>query len=674
MTRVMGWALSLCALWVGCDDGAGPSVRYERDAGRPPAQRAPEGVVETYAGSVTQGVVDGAGEQARLYGPTSAALSLDGKTLFVGDTFAATIRAIDLEDGAVRTVAGRPFVSVAVDGPVEEARLRSPRGMAATRDALFFADDGALRRMSLADGAITTVAGLAGEHGLIDGAGDRARLGYLVHAIVTSPDERTLYLADRSGSAIRAFDIASATLSTMCGGGDQEATLADGPCAEATFSGIGGLALDGDRLYVADTFQHVVRLVDLRARTVTTLAGDGEAGLEDGVEKDARFDTPQGVVLADGALYVTSFDPVLRRLDLMTRKVDTVLGAIDEARPLDGDAAHARLGGTFLAPIHDPARHRLLYVELLSNAVRAIALDLSQVTTIAGPRDPIGHVDGALGEARFDAPSAIASMHDKLYVADTGNGVVREIDAGQHAVRTLAPTFEVPAAIAADEARDRLFVADDEAIWSVDVATEERTELARGFDAVAQLALDGDRLYVADLGAQTVSAIELATGETTEIAEGLAAPAGIAVLGRTLYVADSDEHVIFAFDLDSLSEPASRADFGTMSTWTGRAGESGPADGPPGEALFSSPSALAVRDGALLVADTGNHLMRRVDREGNVTTWLGSAVRSGATPIGVRVAFADATLLSPFGAAILGDDVFIVSDHAIVRAAAEESP
>src|SRR6185436_6645318 len=99
-----------------------------------------------------------------------------------------------------------------------------------------------------------------------------------------------------------------------------------------------GIARDGDMFYVADTFNHAIRKVDPATGAVTTVAGAlGKSGYADGALADARFDQPRGLVFADGNLFVVdSGNSTVRLVDLAGGFVETIAGTPGQTGSDDG--------------------------------------------------------------------------------------------------------------------------------------------------------------------------------------------------------------------------------------------------------------------------------------------------------------------------------------------------
>ena len=107
--------------------------------------------------------------------------------------------------------------------------------------------------------------------------------------------------------------------------GTGEAGWADAVCEESQFRIPHGITADADFIYVADTGNHVIRRVDRRAHQVTTIAGSRKAGRDDGRAREASFEEPTGLALADGVLYIADAQShSIRALDLTGLTVSTL--------------------------------------------------------------------------------------------------------------------------------------------------------------------------------------------------------------------------------------------------------------------------------------------------------------------------------------------------------------
>lgn len=332
--------------------------------------------------------------------------------------------------------------------------------------------------------------------------------------------------------------------------------------------------------------------------TVVTLAGS-EEGYADGSGTDAQFSGAVAVV-ADGEGNVYVADSANHRIRKITADgaaactVTTVAGG-DQVGYADGPISEA----VFSTPTGVAvAASGTLYVadsaEVDPHPMRVrVVTPEGAVTTLAGSWED-GYKDGFGADAQFKVPASVAvDDAGNVYVADTNN----------HRIRLVSPEGEVTTLAGPLTSGYAAGYADGP-------AAEAK------FNGPRSVALDGaGNVYVADTGNHCVRVISsdgqvstLAGAKEPSYADGQGAearfsfPAGIAVDGDgNLYVADTANHRIRKITPD-----------GAVTTVAG-SGEPGGADGPALEAQFRAPEGVAVDpDGNIVVADTGNHRIRKV--------------------------------------------------------------
>lgn len=338
-----------------------------------------------------EGLLDRSPLQLQLEQEASATLRFPGKVLaddaggrlFIADSGHHRVLHTGF-DGAIRTVfgSGQPGFR---DGDIASVAFRQPNGLAldAAGAILYVADTGnhALRAVDLQRGTVTTVAG-TGERGGPSAGGLGLETALASPWDLTWVNER-LWIAMAGTHQLWVFDPADGAVRPGAGTGHE--SIHDGPLASATFAQPSGLTTSGDALYVADSETSSVRRVDLAAARVRRLVGRGlfEFGDVDARGDSVRLQHPLAVAAAveEGriAIYVAdSYNHKIKRLDPETREVVTLAGSGD-ADLTDGapdEAAFWEPGGLGL-------RGRTLYVADTNNhAIREVNLDSGDVSTL----------------------------------------------------------------------------------------------------------------------------------------------------------------------------------------------------------------------------------------------------------------------------------------------------
>lgn len=204
--------------------------------------------------------------EASLASPTGIAVAPDGR-IFLSEFSGHRVRTIE-GDGRLGTLAGDGIGGAGGDGgPGARARVTNPAGLATDGLTLYIADSGnhRVRAVNLRDGTIETVAGSGTPaFGGDGGAATQAQLRMPL-AVAASPDGRTLFIADTQNHRIRAVDLLAGTISTFAGTGE---TDYNGDLLEAGRTALhlpAGLATSGvGHLFISDTGHHLVRRTTVR--------------------------------------------------------------------------------------------------------------------------------------------------------------------------------------------------------------------------------------------------------------------------------------------------------------------------------------------------------------------------------------------------------------------------
>ena len=276
-------------------------------------------VLET-AGSGQRGLANGSFESAQFNKPNGMALR--GDTLYVADTYNHVIRALDLEGSNVETIAGTGEQGAGYDyrGLASRTALNSPWDLGLLENDLYIAMAGShqLYRMDLDSGWIQLFAG-SGREARVDGSASSAALAQ-PSGITT--DGETIFFADSETSSVR-FVTPAGRVGTLVGldlfvFGDR-----DGRSDKVRLQHPIGLTYHNGTLYIADTYNNKIKTLDPHTTQVSTFAGSGKPGLGD--SSNALFDEPEGLSAIDGKLYVADTgNHRIRVIDLETAEVTTL--------------------------------------------------------------------------------------------------------------------------------------------------------------------------------------------------------------------------------------------------------------------------------------------------------------------------------------------------------------
>ena len=263
--------------------------------------------------------------------------------------------------------------------------------------------------------------------------------------------------------------------------------------------------------------------------------------------------------------------------------------------------------------LDNPATPTKLYVANADNqTIQAVDLTSNAVTTLAGLAGNAGSTNGTGSAARFYEPFAVTSLGGDLYVADTDNYTIRKVTTAG-VTTTLAGTAGT-------------------------AGTTDGTGTAALFSVAKGITGAGNYLYVLDTYNQTVRKIDITSGVVTTIAgyagtpgsadnaSGSSArfnnPFGIAVdASNNLYITDTWNQTIRVI-----------SSAGAVTTLAGTVGTAGSANGTGTAATFNNPAGIATDGTNLFVADSSNHVIRKVViSSGVVTTFAGTVGTAGST-------------------------------------------
>ena len=471
---------------------------------------------------------------------------------------------------------------------------------------------------------------------------------YKLYSDIKLDSNGNMYTADYTNNKIIKIT-PSGVVTTLAGSGAQGSI--DGNGTAASFNNPQGLAVDSTgNVYVADTGNHRIRKIT-PAGLVTTLAGS-TSGSIDGTGIAAKFNSPNGLAVDSiGNVYVADTNNSRIRKITPAGVVSILAGSTPGSTDATGTAAKFSYPRSVVV---DSSTGNVYVADTNNNRIRKIT-PAGLVTTVAG--STYGFADGTGTAAKFSYPRSVVvdSSTGMLYVADTDNHKIRKITP-DGVVSTLAgstygfadgigtaASFYFPSGLALDSTGN-VYVVDDKIrirkINSVSSDVSTLMTIVNYMNQPSGVAVDSTgNIYVVNSGDQKIyiitsgGSVSTFAGSTTESTDenGTAAsfsyPRGVAV--------DGLGNVYVADTGNHMIRKITPA--GLVTTVAGST--SGFADGTGTAARFSGPQGLAVDStGNIYVADTNNFKIRKITPDGVVSTLAGSTY-GFADGIGINASF-----------------------------------
>lgn len=369
----------------------------------------------------------------------------------------------------------------------------------------------------------------------------------------------------------------------------------DGTGAAAEFFFPGGAVADGSgNLFVADTYNHCIRQIVISTGVVSVFVGTpGSPGMADGTGVAASFRYPVGLAFDNGGnLYVVDSGNHTIRKVTTAGVVTTFAGSAGNP----GDNNGPGTAGQFKNPqgiAYDVTRNSLYVADTGNHLLRAIGASSAIVTTVAGFANIPGSSDGNIGLLR--SPTGVAVSNNFIYIVDSGNHTIRRFDF-LFGLSTVAGVAGKSGFVNAPGGNAR-------------------------FNQPQGICVDSTgNLYVADLQNGCIRRIGTNGAVTTLGPTTLSYPRGVCPDGSGgVFALDTGLHAVRRI-----------TSAGVVSLLAGRV-SAGSEDGLGRAAGFNAPQGMTTTpDGMVFIADTRNHTIRKVALDGTVTVYAGSAGVSGS--------------------------------------------
>ena len=593
-----------------------------------------DGILHTFAGD---GVPDNSGDggpasEARFNHPHDLSQDKEGN-LYVNDIGNAVYRRIDHETGVVTRIAGSGRVGRGGDGgPALDAEMDTHCGIAVDEDRNIYVSSewtNNIRRIDAKTGVIEHFAGQDARHypsemgrsrpyagpglslGGYHGDGGLARDAAFHHPEHLAFDSRgDLYVCDNSNHRVRKIDMTTGIITTVLGNGQPASNGDGGPATEASTLMPDAICFDvHDNLYVGEKYGFRVRKVDAGSAIVTTLVGTGVPGFgEEGLPgPQTRCNSCESGIWADpdGTVLWSDCSGRLRRYDGETGIVTTVLGGTSVH---DGEVATEGFlsgpGGISVGP-----DGHIYIADVWSQRIRAIDPATGVIRTVAGNgARAYGGDNGPATDAYLGNPHDVSvDSLGRVVIADTRHGHVSRVELDGIIRNVAGAAFQ----------------------WDKGDGGPAVSANLMHVRAVAHG--PNDDIYIGDAVAGRIRRVDADTGIITTAA-------GVGASGQS-----------------SEGGPSARAQ-SSVPDAPDDLGDGGRAV----QAQVGAPTAIRF-DGAgnLYFSDSANHVVRRIDPEGTITTVVGKGVE-GFSPDGTPAL--ESRLSRPWGLEVSDDGVIFVSD------------
>lgn len=316
-------------------------------------------------------------------------------------------------------------------------------GKLAILDGMMAISDSNHNRVVITDvtGQVLEVVG-SGSRGFSDGRfGDAS---FFRPQGVVWKNKDTLFVADTENHAIRRVDLKEGTVTTVAGTGKQGPWMSGGGNAKETaLSSPWDLAVKNNLVFIAMAGNHQIWALDTDAGSVQPFAGSGYENIIDGNRTRAQLAQPSGIsVLAEKVYFADSETSSIREIDLVSNSVRTIVGrGLFVFGHKDGSLEES----LFQHPLGLCAKDGKIFVaDTYNSALREIDMEKNRVSTIVGKHGMGGIC--ALDSPGCDSlglyePSDVKWYQDKLYIADTNNHLIRVYDLEKNMLGTLQLRF-----------------------------------------------------------------------------------------------------------------------------------------------------------------------------------------------------------------------------------------
>ena len=316
--------------------------------------------------------------------PGKLSFSPDGRMLAVSDSNHNRVLVVDAESGRIIHKVGGGAKDLR-GGGFDQARFFRPQGVLWIGDRIYVADteNHALREVDLQSRTVKTLAGNGRQGHWVQSPQD-GKMTQLSSPWDLAHEGGFIFVAMAGLHQIWVYHIETGKIEPFAGSGYEN--IVDGPLGEAQFAQPSGLAISGNHMFVADSEVSAVRRIDLARKVVQTAVGEGlfVFGHKDGPLEEARLQHPLGIACEGNRVYVAdTYNHAIRLIDLAEQRVSTLVGRPEMKTVCNIDDPSCDTLGLF-EPSDVKVRGSLLYIADTNNhLVRIFDLEKKVLRTLA---------------------------------------------------------------------------------------------------------------------------------------------------------------------------------------------------------------------------------------------------------------------------------------------------
>jgi hypothetical protein len=622
------------------------------------------GLLTVFAGNGAAGYSGDNGAPASASLNTPAGIFVDAAgNVFIADSGNNVIREVVFSTSLIQTVAGNGTAGFVDNVAATSGELSNPTAVYEDGSSnLFIADSGNNVIREVVAGATPQITTVAGNHALGGGFNGDGILA--TNAKLNSPrgvyldGAGTVFVADHDNNRIRTFTVGG-NIQTIAGNGTAGAIGDNGPATSAEINGPTSVFVTGTfsggtptgKLYIADTNNHEIRLViaslPANLQQITRIAGNGLAGFtgDGGPATVAELFSPRGIFVdsSQNFFIADTGNSFVREVAAATG--DILLYAGNGTLGFSGDSATATNASlNSPAGVASDGAGNIFIADTANNVIRQVVVSTGLIQTVAGRGGAACNFSGNGGSATnalLCSPAGVfVDGFGNIFIADTGNHVVREVLFVNGTIQTVAgigtPGFSGDTGFATQaqlHSPTGIFVDNAGNIFIADTGNHCIREVVAATNKIRTVAGIGTSAGFSGDGAAATSA-------------QLSSPAGVNVDGfGNIFVADTGNNVI---------REVAGGPGGNISTVAGNhalgPGYSGDNGSPIAAQLNGPRGVLADPSGSLFIADTNNHVIREIPvGTGKIQTVVGNHVAGFAGDGGAPTS---ASLHSPSGMAL----------------------